>query len=185
MNAADIDIEFSEITSSKVQSYGIDLNTFVYRSPQLLLLRRVLPANTVVHVKWPRNDVGYIWVWDSVGDQYIKVRNTEPEYAGLTLDQAKAARKAKSDGDPSYVQTQAEAGAIIRGMVAEADRSTKLAQRRQGGRLAHRTSRKAREGDPATEVQEGLPDAGEPLEQVADMPLEDFAIELPLAGEEV
>lgn len=185
MNAADIDIEFSEITSSKVQSYGIDLNTFVYRSPQLLLLRRVLPANAVVHVKWPRNDVGYIWVWDSVGDQYIKVHNTEPEYAGLTLDQAKAARKAKTDGDPSYVQTQAEAGAIIRGMVAEADRSTKLAQRRQGGRLAHRTSRNAREGNPATEVPEGLPDAGERLEQVADMPLEDFAIELPLAGEEV
>lgn len=185
MNAADIDIEFSEITSSRVQSYGIDLNTFVYRSPQLLLLRRVLPANPVVHVKWPRNDVGYIWVWDSVGDQYIKVQNTEPEYAGLTLDQAKAARKAKTDGDPSYVQTQAEAGAIIRGMVAEADRSTKLAQRRQGGRLAHRTSRQAREGETVVDVEEGLPDPSGHLEQVAEKPLEDFAIELPLAVEEV
>lgn len=185
MNAADIDIEFSEITSSKVQSYGIDLNTFVYRSPQLLLLRRVLPAKAVVHVKWPRNDVGYIWVWDSVGDRYIKVPNTEPEYAGLTLDQAKAARKAKAEGDPSYVQTQAEAGAIIRGMVAEADRSTKLAQRRQGGRLAHRTSRQAREDEPAVKAMEGLPQASEDLEQFGDSPLEDFAVELPLAGEEV
>lgn len=185
MNAADIDIEFSEITSSKVQSYGIDLNTFVYRSQQLLLLRRVLPANAVVHVKWPRNDVGYIWVWDSVGDRYIKVPNTEPEYAGLTLDQAKAARKAKADGDPSYVQTQAEAGAIIRGMVADADRSTKLAQRRQGGRLAHRTSRQSRDGEPAVKAEKGLSQATEDPQQVAYLPLEDFAIELPLAVEEV
>jgi len=145
MNATDIDIEFSELTRSTIQHYGIDLNTFVYRSDRLLTLNRLLPQKAKVSVKWPRSDVGHIWVWDMTTEAYFKVPNTKQEYAGLTQEQAKAARKAKSSGDPSYAQTAAEAGPIVRGMVAAADKDTKLAKRRMGSRLANRTSKDSRE----------------------------------------
>ena len=182
MNAADVDIEFSETTQSAVQHYGIDLNTFVYRSDRLLMLRRLMPQKTKVSVKWPRNNVGYIWVWDTTTEEFFKVGNTQQEYAGLTLEQAKAARKAKSDGDPSYTQTMAEAGAIIRGMVADADADDKLAKRRKGSRLANRTSKDARETTPAVEPDfaDGWQDTTHrPHLPSTDDELEDIVVELP------
>ncbi len=188
MNAQDVDIEFSECATSRVQTYGIDLNTFVYRSPKLLLLRRLMPEKATVNVKWPRNDVGYIWVWDSTGDEYIKVPNTKVEYNGLTLEQAKAARKAKAEGDPSYVQTCSAAGAIVRGMVAQADSATKLAKRRKGARLGNRTSRDARgavpnaqERFPASSTDEGVELEPVPIDDV----IGEIAIDLSAIGEEV
>lgn len=187
MNAADVEIEFSEVCTRRVQHYGIDLNTFVYRSPQLLALRRLMPENAEVTVKWPRGDVGHIWVWDTQGNEYLKVANTQPEYAGLTLEQAKAVRAAKAAGDPSYEQTQSEAGAILRGLVADADASTKLAHRRQGARLANRTSRTAREPlpPPAEDGDVPLPwPSGEGDFVDADEALDDIHVELPaLVGE--
>ena len=188
MNAQDVDIEFSECATSCVQHYGIDLNTFRYRSPKLLMLRRLMPEKATVNVKWPRNDVGYIWVWDSVGDEYIKVPNTETEYNGLTLEQAKAARKAKSEGDPSYAQTRSSAEAIVRGLVAQADSATKLAKRRKGARLGNRTSRDARGAAPT--AQEAVPASGVDdvveLEPVAlDEVIGEIAIDLSAIGEEV
>jgi putative transposase len=183
MNAQDVDIEFSECATSRVQHYGIDLNTFVYRSPKLLMLRRLMPEKANVSVKWPRNNVGYIWVWDSTGDEYIKVPNTEVEYDGLTLEQAKAARKAKSEGDPSYAQTRSEAGAIIRGMVAQADSATVLAKRRKGGRLANRTSRDARDAEQVSG--EASVDDGAELDPVAlDEVIGEIVIDLPAIAEE-
>lgn len=148
MNAVDVDIEFSELSESRLQRYGIDLNTFVYSSPRLLTLGRLLPAKSKVKVKWPRNDVGHVWVWDITTQDYFKVENKEQEYAGLTLEQAKAARTAKSSGDPSYAQTMTEASAIIREKVAQAAESRKLSKRRQGSRLANQTSKDHREGPP-------------------------------------
>lgn len=182
MNAADIDIEFSELTESSLQHYGIDLNTFVYRSDRLLTLKRLMPAKAKVTVKWPRNDVGHIWVWDMTTEEYFKVPNTRQEYSGLTQEQAKAARKAKSAGDPSFAQTAAEAGAIVRGMVAAADKDTKLAKRRKGSRLANRTSKDARElGAEATlDVESTLLDEMlEPAYAVLDDGLDEIVVDLP------
>lgn len=189
MNAQDVDIEFSECATSRVQHYGIDLNTFVYRSPKLLTLRRLMPEKATVEVKWPRNDVGYIWVWDVTGNEYIKVPNTKVEYNGLTLEQAKAARKAKAEGDPSYAQTCSAAGAIVRGMVAQADSATKLAKRRKGARLGNRTSRDARGGVPTAQERlstSSSTEDGLELEPVAlDDVIGDIAIDLSAIGEEV
>lgn len=186
MNAADVDIEFSECTTSRVQSYGIDLNGFVYRSPKLLLLCRLMPAKASVNVKWPRNNVGYIWVWDSTGNEYIQVPNTKPEYAGLTLEQAKAARKAKSEGDPSYLQTASAAGDIIRGMVAQADSAASLAKRREAARLANRTSRDSRGTLPKPERPASMKDDDGEFKRVdPDEPIGEIAIELPASVGEV
>lgn len=177
MNAADIDIEFSELARSRVQHYGIDLNTFVYRSDRLLTLRRLMPEREKVTVKWPRNDVGHIWVWDVTAEEYFKVANTKSEYAGLTQEQAKAAIKAKSSGDPSYVQTSAEAGAIVRSMVAAAEEDHKLATRRKGSRLANRTSQEARESKAA--VQNLNYDIHEPASAATDHGYDVIDVELP------
>jgi putative transposase len=164
MNAEDVDIEFSELAESRVQRYGIDLNTFVYSSTRLLTLGRMLPPKSKVTVKWPRNDVGHIWVWDITAQEYFKVENKQQEYVGLTLDQAKAARAAKSSGDPSYAQTMTEASAIVREQIAEAAQSRKLATRRKGSRLANQTTKDCREPLPVdSNIGEANADAAEPL----------------------
>jgi len=182
MNAADVDIEFSEIAESRLQRYGIDLNTFVYSSERLLTMGRLLPEGSKVNVKWPRNDVGYVWVWDITAQEYFKVKNKEPDYAGLTLDQARAARKAKSSGDPSYAQTRTEASAIVRDQIEQAAKSRKLSDRRKSERFANQTSRGHREPeagarDAHAEEEVMSPAAAEPSAGADD--LEIFEIDLP------
>jgi putative transposase len=182
MNAADVDIEFSEIAESRLQRYGIDLNTFVYSSTRLLTMGRLMPAGSKVNVKWPRNDVGYIWVWDITAQEYFKVENKEEDYAGLTLDQAKAARKAKASGDPSYAQTRTEASAIVREQIEQAAKARKLGPRRKGERFANRTSREHREAQASASAQDAeeevLPTASSGQGAAAD-DLEVFDIDLP------
>lgn len=188
MNAADVDIEFSEIAESRLQRHGIDLNTFVYSSRRLLTMGRLLPAGSKVNVKWPRNDVGYVWVWDITAQEYFKVENKEPDYAGLTLDQAKAARKAKSDGDPSYAQTRTEASAIIREKIEQAAESHKLSVRRKGGRLANRTSKDHREPQPVSadaQLEDCADDIVESQLVNGSGDLEVFAVDLPAEAQEV
>jgi putative transposase len=146
MNREDVDIEFSQLAESALQHYGIDLNTFVYVSTRLLTLRRMLPENPKVTVKWPDHDAGVIFVWDPFAEDYFAVPNKETEYAGLTVEQAKLAKKAKAAGDPSYRQTNATGQAIVRAMVDEALSDKALKNRRQGARLDNQTSEQARHG---------------------------------------
>lgn len=186
-NAADVDIEFSEIAESRLQKYGIDLNTFVYSSTRLLTMGRLLPAGSKVNVKWPRSDVGYVWIWDITAQEYFKVENKESEYSGLTLEQAKVVRAAKSAGDPNYAQTRTEASAIIREQISQAAESRKLAQRRKGRRLANQTSKFEREAPVLAEA--GVEDADH-LEVVPDhriaasSDLDVFDVDLPVEGRE-
>ncbi|MEH0166704.1 integrase [Roseateles microcysteis] len=188
MNAMDVDIEFSEVAESRLQRYGIDLNTFVYSSQRLLTMGRLLPARSKVNVKWPRNDVGHIWVWDITTQDYFKVENKSREYAGLTLEQAKAARAAKSGGDPSYAQTMTEAGAIVRDQIAQASQSRKLAVRRKGSRLANQTSRPLRDSNTATAGRDVEEDANDltasQLQDTDQDGLEVFEIDLPVDAQE-
>lgn len=188
MNAADVDIEFCEIAESRLQRYGIDLNTFVYRSDRLLTMGRLLPEGAKVNVKWPRNDAGYVWVWDITAQEYFKVENKETDYAGLTLDQAKAARKAKSSGDPSYAQTRTEASAIVQDQLQESARSRKLSQRRKGERFANHTSRGHREPEvsaPVQEVEEEVFQTAASEQGAAAGTLEVFDIDLPTELQEI
>lgn len=140
MNRHDIDIEFSEVKQCALQHYGIDLNTFVYASPRLALLRRMLPKDTGVTVKWPRNEAGHVWVWDTTANEYVEVPNKDAEYAGLTVEQAKAAKKRKAEGSPDYRQTNAEAKAINADIVESALADKKLKIRRRGARHGNQTS---------------------------------------------
>jgi len=163
LNAKDIDIEFSDIDDRAIQHYGIDLNTFVYVSARLLTLRRMLPEKARVTVKWPRSDVGHIYVWDPLEKEYFEVENKDGEYAGLTLEQAKRVKKVKAEGDPSYRQTAAEASALIRDEVASAQADKKLANRRAGARLANKSSKPLHrepadvKSDPGDQPQAPLP----------------------------
>jgi len=140
-NAKDVDIEFSEVTTSCVQHYGIDLNTHRYASVQLSNLRRMLPSNNnSVDVKWPRHDMGYIHVWDPFEKIYFKVPNVDDGYAGLTLEQAKAAKKILKTND-SYKRVRAEAADVVREMVANAAVDKKLQNRRKGARFENKSSK--------------------------------------------
>jgi putative transposase len=189
MNAADVDIEFCEVTESRLQKYGIDLNTFVYRSERLLTMGRMLPEKSKVNVKWPRHDVGYIWVWDVAAQEYFRVENKDTEYAGLTLEQAKAVQAAKSKNDPDNTMAMADANAVIRDQIEEAAKSKKLSVRRKGSKLDNQTSKDHREPPAASASpvpkmpDEAAPDARSVASSSDD--LDDIEIDLPAVAKEV
>lgn len=140
MNSETIDIEFSRLATPAVQHYGIDLNTYEYANSRLLALRRSLPKGTKVTAKWNAHDVGHIWVWDPLQEEFFKVQNKDEEYAGLTIDQARAVKKERAKGDPDYRITRATAHAINNDITQTALKSKKLKDRRRGARHANKTS---------------------------------------------
>lgn len=144
-NQADLDIEFSRVDTSALQHYGIDLNTFCYTSVRLLTLRRMLPEHPKVLVKWPSFDAGYIFVWDPIEEEYFKVLNKDRTYAGLTVEQAKRAKKAKAAADPCSAIAVATGRAVVSEMVNEALNDKKLKTRRAGAKLANQTSENLRQ----------------------------------------
>lgn len=107
----------------------------------------MLPNKPKVTVKWSKNDVGYIWVWDEIQSEYIKVPNANQEYAGLTLEQAKAAKKAHAASDVDQQPARAAARAVIRDMVTGALGDKKLKSRKRGSRLDNRNSKALRHGE--------------------------------------
>lgn len=109
-NAEDLDIEFSQAETSALQHYGIDLNTFKYVSPRLLTLRRMLTEGASVDIKWPAYDAGHIFVWDRISEEYFKVPNKDKQYVGLTVEQAKAAKKATRRGASIALEVCAPGG---------------------------------------------------------------------------
>lgn len=145
-NADDVEIEFCQSGVSKLQHYGIDLNTYKYNSTRLNELFRALPAKSLVQVKWPKRDVGHIFVWDPLDREYIKVPNLDKEYVGLTLLQGKeVARRRAENADGSDV-VRATAGAAIRDIVSTALEDKELKSRRQGSRVGGANSAPLRKG---------------------------------------
>ena len=148
-NAKDLEIEFSESCVSKIQHYGIDLNTYRYASKQLSDLRCMLPEKkTRVEVKWPRHDVGHIHVWDPFEKRYFEVPNVDTDYVGLTLDQGKAAKQAIKSTDV-HQRTRASAQAIVRDMVAQASVDKKYKVRKTAAKLNNQTSKEMHQPAPA------------------------------------
>lgn len=174
-NADDLDIEFSSVEECTLQHYGIDLNTFRYVSTELLALRRLLPERSRVTIKAPFGDAGHVWVWDRVNNAYIKAENKEPEYAGLSIEQAKAAKNAIARGPDEYRRTRADAGAIIRATSEEAMKSQKLKERKRGARLAGKGSRTINRPEPKLVQTRGY--AEPPALSDGNVQLQDFEIE--------
>lgn len=150
MNMEDIDIEFCEVTTSRVQHYGIDLNNSRYDSSQLQNLRACMPRDSKVTVKWARRDVGFVWIWDSINQEFFKAQNREPDFNGVTLEQAKAHRANVASNDAKADLRPARADEAVREMANEAMKATKHAQRRKGERLANKTSKDFRESSSET-----------------------------------
>ncbi len=143
-NREDLDIEFSNVADASVQHYGIDLNTFIFVCPRLLTLRRMLPPNSRVLIKWPEYDAGQIFAWDPIENEYFKVPNKDQQYAGLTVEQAKAAKKAKAASEPTSPLSAAHGEAIVRQMTNDKLRDKQLKNRRKGARFANMTSNDSR-----------------------------------------
>jgi putative transposase len=139
-NAADLSIEFSEYAERVIQHYGLEFDGFRYVSPELLTLRRMLPANATVKLKAPYENVGLIWVWNEFENEYIEALNTDESYKNLTREQANVVRKMNKVSDP-YRRTRADGEQLIREMSKEAMQSKKLSNRRRGARQSHLTSK--------------------------------------------
>lgn len=144
MNRDDVDIEFSEFDQRPIHHYGIEINTFVYASTRLATLRAMLPPRTKADIKWPHDEAGHLWVWDPMANEYLAVANKDPQYTGLTVTQAKAAKKRKAQ-DPEYQRVNADAKAINDETTAKAINDKKLKERRRGAKQGNKTSNAMRE----------------------------------------
>lgn len=139
-----VEIEFSQSATSKIQHYGIDLNTHRYNSPRLTDLRKTLPRHPIVDVKWPKRDIGHIYVWDPLDREFFKVPNVNREYCGLSLSQARAVNKQRARNTPNTEAVRACASAQINDIVDTALKDKKLKHRRQGARLSGTNSARIR-----------------------------------------
>jgi putative transposase len=144
MNASDLEIAFCQSTTSAVQNDGIDLNTFKYVSAELLNLRRMLPVKARVDVKWPTHDAGHLWVWHDLDKRYLRVPNKDESLVGLTVEQAKSAKKELAKPHSSYRAVAATAGEVVRGMSEAAMEDKKLKVRRKAAKDRNMTSKDAR-----------------------------------------
>ncbi|WP_321960069.1 Mu transposase C-terminal domain-containing protein [Paraburkholderia sp. J7] len=165
-NADDLSIEFSEYDERTLQHYGIDFDGFCYVSPELLTLRRMLPVNAKVKIKAPYENVGFIWVWDEIEEEYIAAYNTNDQYENLTREQAKLFKEMSKVSDPNR-RTRAHGEQVIRDSSNEAMRSKKLSERRRGARQGHLTTKPHNRSQPVGGLSEMLPSTS-PLTSESD-----------------
>lgn len=144
MSAREIDYEFAEVEEKPVHHYGIELNTFKYNCSALQDLRKALPMGAKVHVKWPRWNVGHIFVWNAISQAFITVPNNREDLKGLTLEQAQAVKEAESSPKRDLGVVAGRGSETIRKLEQAAAEATELKSRRKTGKLGHLTSDKAR-----------------------------------------
>lgn len=143
-NVDDVDVELSQRSESALQHYGIDLNGFRYTSTDLMQLRPQLPKGEKVEVKWPRRDVGYIFVWNRIDEVFVKAFNTDEDFHGLTLEQSKAVMRRRAKDTQEDKAARASATAVIADMVHAAVKDKKLKNRKNGMRLAGKHSERGK-----------------------------------------
>lgn len=144
-SANELEIEFSGISERVLHAHGIEINGFQYSSARLAGLRALLPMGARVKCKAPLHDVGHIWVWDRIEEEYLRVENKDREFVGMGLEQAKAVIKAKAAQDRPPGLELAAAQQVLNGLVEEAQAHHKLKIRKQAQRLAKQDSRALRE----------------------------------------
>lgn len=144
-SASELEIEFSGISERVLHGHGIEINGFQYSSARLASLRALLPVGAKVKCKAPLHDVGHIWVWDRIEEEYLRVENKDREFVGMGLEQAKAVIKARAAQDRPPGLELATAQHVLNGLVEEAQAHQKLKIRKQAQRLAKQDSRSLRE----------------------------------------
>lgn len=144
MSPQEIDYEFAEVEEKPVHHYGIELNTYKYNCSALQDLRKALPMGAKVQVKWPRWNVGHIFVWNAISQAFITVPNNREDLKGLTLEQAQAVKEAESGPKRDLGVVAGRGSETIRKLEQDAAQATKLKNRRKSGKLGHLTSDKSR-----------------------------------------
>jgi hypothetical protein len=127
-----------------------------------LLMGRLMPRNSKVTVKWPKHDVGHVWIWDPHSKEYIKATNTRQQYASLTLEQAQFLRASLRSNDPANEIHIVDGTEAITSRVQQIMASKKLGDRRRGARFGNMTSAELREGKPENARQQPATTTGAP-----------------------
>ena len=159
LDADRLDIEFGQRTVCTLQKYGIDLQTFRFHSDRLLQLIKRLPPHSKVEVKWTKSEAGWVHVWDEANREFFKVPNIANEFRGLTMNQAKLAKRVRAEGTSDDSVTRASATAIVNDISDEARQSKKLKHRRAAARLDNKTSKSLRQ------LEREVPDEDEFIER--------------------
>ncbi|MCY4745699.1 integrase [Pelomonas sp. UHG3] len=144
MSPQEVDYEFADVEEKPIHHYGIEINTYKYNCAALQDLRKALPMGAKVHVKWPRWNVGHIFVWNSISQAFITVPNNREDLKGLSLDQAQAVKEAESAPRRDLGVVAGRGSETIRKLEKEAAEATQLKNRRKSGRLGQHTSDKSR-----------------------------------------
>jgi putative transposase len=118
---------------------GIDLYELNYYSTSLQVLRTRSTKNFKVTVRYDVEDMGAIWVLDDQSNDFLKVPNSQPEYAeGLTLVQhryiqAEIAKKGLTEQNEKAVLFSRER---LKEKIKSLEKSKKIRCRQKAARLS-------------------------------------------------
>jgi putative transposase len=97
-SAMKLEFAMTEKTTRTLTHKGIEIFNNFYNSPSLRVIRTRMTENQTVTVRYDVEDLGAIWVLDSVSNEYLKVPCDEREYTeGLTLVTHRHLRKTLND----------------------------------------------------------------------------------------
>lgn len=84
---AQLDVILGHSAERPVFHYGVEINNLRYNSAELQQLRRAYGEDLRVSLKFQRDDLGKIYVFDTARKDYFSVPAIDQEYAsGLTMD---------------------------------------------------------------------------------------------------
>ncbi|MFZ6654739.1 hypothetical protein [Undibacterium sp. TJN19] len=149
----ELEIICNKTVSRPIWEYGVELNgRQKYNSSDLADLRRRIgvhengKSKSEIKIKTLKFDIGHIWVFDAFEKIWLKVPNTQPEYAdGITLYQheiiQKFAKQMYKESDD--YQILIEAKERMRHEVAALSSSSNMADRSKAAKINGKTSRQA------------------------------------------
>lgn len=137
-SAMKLEFAMTEKTTRTLTHKGIEIFNNFYNSPSLRVIRTRMTENQTVTVRYDVEDLGAIWVLDSVSNEYLKVPCDEREYAeGLTLVTHRHLRKTLNDKGRGEQNEKAllEHRARFNSEVNALGRSKKIRSRQRFARL--------------------------------------------------
>ncbi|QAZ39569.1 integrase [Methylibium sp. Pch-M] len=144
MDADTVDIELCDVETRSLGRSGIEINNHRYNSERLCSLRRMLPAKSVVTVKFRRLDLGHIFVLDPFTQEYFRVDNVKEGYANVSIEENKLLRQIRKAADPDASIQVASGEEVIRTVVGKLAASKAAKDRTKAAKLRKEDSHKVR-----------------------------------------
>lgn len=133
-----LDLTLTKQYERNINHEGVSLFRLKYNSPELGILRRLVPQKKPVKVRLDPENMGQVWVFDEIEGGFFAVPAVDPEYAeGLSLRQHEHILKTRQDtrkalDTPELLESKVRFKAQLRA----ASQSKKLRKKNKSAQLS-------------------------------------------------